>query len=627
MADGLDKPIMPKEEKKNLPEAIPVDDKGQPLPDPSENLSGYIVTSGVEHLKKTFASVETDDTVRETMEPPQQTNFFKKHRSGSRGYDYYGIPAGSIPKDANGIEPSPLSKLFAEAEVLEDDSQDVQPQPAAPIKQGKIETPKQRTMPTEVSDDPKDIFEKAGYHVLEDTVNAFKLAEARKDTDTPRLRDMYKTNTKVIFQSDADAQANGNKLDIEIPVEQATDVFTEPSQLTKVKTEITKKELKAKIRLEKQKAKIRRKNEKALRKLQLKAEKIKSKPITDKNKSKLQKLEIQIAELISKTAVYNDIHQKAQYDIAQKERIVNEQKAHEAELNAQKVLAEKAEAEEKAKLAAQQAEIEKQEAKKAEEKAKQAQADAEKKAQEVYEKAQEQRQEAEKAVELANKQKETAQQAAQLAAQEANKKLAEEREKLRLEKEESARLHAAEQAEINKELESQKAAAQQARMDVEKIKAELENMRRTAALALAQKQEAEEAARLAREEKAKLDEELAKQAEAERIRQEELAAKRAARKAREEAQKAETDKIRQERDLAIAKAKAEKELAIAKAKAEKEAAIAKAKAEKEAAIAKIQNAHKRESIPKVEPKDIFFTKPVPSELKINKENIVHRSKE
>ena len=124
MADGFDKPIMPpKEDKKKLPEAIPVDDKGQPLPDPSENLSGYIVTSGVEHLKKTFASVETDDDVRETMEPPQQTGFFKKHRSGARGYDYYGTPAGSIPKDANGVEPSPLSKLFSEAEVLEENAE------------------------------------------------------------------------------------------------------------------------------------------------------------------------------------------------------------------------------------------------------------------------------------------------------------------------------------------------------------------------------------------------------------------------------------------------------------------------------------------------------------------------
>ena len=79
MADGFDKPIMPKkEDKKSSPEAIPVDDKGQPLPDPSENLSGYIVTTGVENLKNTFASVEVDDGVRETMEPPQQMGFIKR---------------------------------------------------------------------------------------------------------------------------------------------------------------------------------------------------------------------------------------------------------------------------------------------------------------------------------------------------------------------------------------------------------------------------------------------------------------------------------------------------------------------------------------------------------------------
>ncbi len=623
MADGIDKPIMPKEDKQKLPEAIPVDDKGQPLPDPSENLSGYIVTSGVEHLKKTFASVETDDGVRETMEPPQQTGFFKKHRSGSRGYDYYGTPASSIPKDANGTEPSHLSKLFSEAEALEDSEEDKPVVTPTPIKQGKVSTPKQNTSTPVTSGDPKDVFERAGYTVLEDSVNAFKLADARRDDDTPRLRDMYKTNTKVIFQSEADAKVNGSKVENYTP--EAEELFAEPGKLTKAKSKIHKKELKAQIRLEKQKAKAKKKADKALRKLQLKAEKLKSKPLNEKTRSKLTAIEEKIASMINLPVItVTDSKTQKHLESVQKSNEQKKKAEKEAKLAVEKAQVEKAKAEQEAKLAAEKAQTEKEEAEKAVLEAQQAKSDAENLAKEAFQKAKEQSEEAAKIIELAKQQKESAQRAAQLAAQEANRKLLEEKERIRLAQQEEERALAQKRAENQQEIESQKAAAQQARLDAEKLKAELEEMRQAAALALAQKQEAEEATRIAREEKARLDAEAAARAEAERIRQEELAAKRAARKAREEVRKAETEKIRQERDEAIAKAKAEKEAAIAKAKADRDAAIAKAKAEKEAAIAKIHQSHKKDEDSS---KDVPITKPVNTDLKIDKNKMISNSTE
>ena len=128
-------------EQPQSPEAIPVDDKGQPLPDPSETLSGYIVPSEFDSLKKSFAQAEEDEDIKDTMEPPQRTNFFRKHKPGSRGYDYYGTPAGSIPNDSNGLEPSPLTKLFSEAEPFEfvpDEDEELPPElPEEPIFESK----------------------------------------------------------------------------------------------------------------------------------------------------------------------------------------------------------------------------------------------------------------------------------------------------------------------------------------------------------------------------------------------------------------------------------------------------------------------------------------------------------
>ena len=650
MADGFDKPIMPKKEgKQKSPEAIPVDDKGQPLPDPSESLSGYIVTTGVENLKNTFASVEVDEGVRETMEPPQQMGFIKRHLAANRGYSYYGTPASSIPKDANGVEPSPLSRLFSEAEVLNEEDANNPPEVvAAPIKQGKIATPKQSLQKNDDIATARSVFEKAGYHVLDDISDSFNLPDARKDSNTPRLRDMYQTNTKVIYQSEADTLANGNKTE-EVSAE-STGLFTEPTKLSRAKRKIEekqkKKEIKAQIRLEKQKAKARKKAEKEIRKAQLKAEKLIAKEMTEKEKAKLAKLEKIITDLSGKGATPKSqkdlisaqeakIQQKqaqAAVEEAQAQKKKAEQEAklaaekaqaekakaeQEAKLAAEKAQAEKAKAEQEAKLAAEKAQKEKEEAELAVLQAQQAKADAETVAKEAFKKAKEQSEEAARLIELAKKQKEDAQHAAERAAKEAQQKLQEEKERIRREQEENKQ----QQELARRELENQQAVARQARIDTEQLMAELEAMRKAAAAAIAQKEEAEKAALLAREEKARLDAEVQARAEAERLHQEELAAKRAARKAREEAHKEETEKIRIERDRAIAKARAEKDAAIAKAKAEKEAAIAKAKADKEAAIAKIQRSDKKDKAPA----DIPISKPIPSDLKIDKKTIVSNS--
>ena len=620
-------------EQPQSPEAIPVDDKGQPLPDPSETLSGYIVPGELDSLKKSFAQAEEDEDIKDTMEPPQRTNFFRKHKPGSRGYDYYGTPAGSIPNDSNGLEPSPLTKLFSEAEPFEfvpDEDEELPPElPEEPIFESKpIETPKQTSKDINSVSDARELFAQAGYRVVDDDP-VFTKKEIKRDENAPRLRDLYKTNTKVIFEAGQNGENIAEKVSTASSISESTaELFKENAKISRTKKRLQKKQerkaLRAQIKLEKKKARLQKKADKAAQKAKLKAEKQKA-----KNK----------AVGAVDTAVGNqDILGSAK------------QKRDEA--------------------AAEKAKLQKQEALAAAKKAKEEKERAQKEAADAAQKAKE---DAQRAIDEANRQKEEAQRAAKLAAKQAAEKLLEERERNRRQAQdaESERVKSEQQAlEAKQKLEEEKAKAQKAAEEAkkaleeaEKIKAELSAMKEAAAAALMQKQEAEEAAKKAREEKAKLDEEAKKRELEEKQRQEELAAKRAARLKREEARKAETEKIRMERDEAIAKAHAEKEAAIAKAKAERDAALAKAKAEKEAAIAKAKQASSSAAAKKTSksrdvysnsktadeikrkiaemesklsspPKDIYISetkrpaqkeKVLPPEFSISKENIISRS--
>lgn len=620
-------------EQPQSPEAIPVDDKGQPLPDPSETLSGYIVPGEFDSLKKSFAQAEEDEDIKDTMEPPQRTNFFRKHKPGSRGYDYYGTPAGSIPNDSNGLEPSPLTKLFSEAEPFEfvpDEDEELPPElPEEPIFESKpIETPKQTSKDINSVSDARELFAQAGYRVVDDDP-VFTKKEIKRDENAPRLRDLYKTNTKVIFEAGQNGENIAEKVSTASSISESTaELFKENAKISRTKKRLQKKQerkaLRAQIKLEKKKARLQKKADKAAQKARLKAEKQKA-----KNK----------AVGAVDTAVGNqDILGSAK------------QKRDEA--------------------AAEKAKLQKQEALAAAKKAKEEKERAQKEAADAAQKAKE---DAQRAIDEANRQKEEAQRAAKLAAKQAAEKLLEERERNRRQAQdaESERVKSEQQAlEAKQKLEEEKAKAQKAAEEAkkaleeaEKIKAELSAMKEAAAAALMQKQEAEEAAKKAREEKAKLDEEAKKRELEEKQRQEELAAKRAARLKREEARKAETEKIRMERDEAIAKAHAEKEAAIAKAKAERDAALAKAKAEKEAAIAKAKQASSSAAAKKTSksrdvysnsktadeikrkiaemesklsspPKDIYISetkrpaqkeKALPPEFSISKENIISRS--
>lgn len=266
MANSYENTIMPEKPEEQLkPDAIPVDDKGQPLPDPTESLSDYIEPKGVEALKKAYSEVEVDETVRETMEPPQRTSFLRKHKPGKRGYDYYGTPAGSVPNDSNGVKPSPLSELFSEAEALEPDFN------IDKIKEhvlnsneelGVVETPK-LDRNGKISGNPFEDESK------KDKDDFLKREEVVKDPNAPKFLDAYKesTNTRVIYQSDAQGDAGVSQTR---QTEDAGQIFAEHSHVTKAKKKISKREekkaIRAAIRAEKKKAKERRKAEKAARK-------------------------------------------------------------------------------------------------------------------------------------------------------------------------------------------------------------------------------------------------------------------------------------------------------------------------------------------------------------------------
>lgn len=591
-------------EKPLSPEAIPVDDKGQPLPDPSETLSGYIVPGELDSLKKSFAQAEEDEDIKDTMEPPQRTNFFRKHKPGSRGYDYYGTPAGSIPNDSNGLKPSPLTKLFAEAEpfdVVPDEDDELPPElPEEPIFEAKpVETPKQTSKDINSVSDARELFAQAGYRVVDDDP-VFTKKEVTRDESAPRLRDLYKTNTKVIFEAGQNGE-NIAKQENTAPVisENTAELFKEDSKISRTKKRLKKKQerkaLKAQIKLEKKKARLQKKADRAAQKAKLKAEKQKS-----KNK---------ISSSTDTQDIFGGVKSKTDETAAEKARLQK---------------------------------------------------------QEAIEVAKKAKEEAQRAIDEANRQKEEAQRAAKQAAEKLLEER--ERNLRQAQSAEVERVNSEKQAlNAKQKLEEEKAKAEEAAKEAkkaleeaEKIKAELSAMKEAAAAALIQKQEAEEAAQKAREEKARLDEEAKKRKLEEKQRQEELAAKRAARLKREEARKAETEKIRMERDEAIAKAHAEKEAAIAKAKAEKEAALAKAKAEKEAAIAKAKqeasltknNSKSKDiysnsktadeikrKIAEMEsklsaPKDIYISEnkrpiqkeePASPEFSISKENIISRS--
>ncbi len=638
-------------EQPQSPEAIPVDDKGQPLPDPSETLSGYIVPGELDSLKKSFAQAEEDEDIKDTMEPPQRTNFFRKHKPGSRGYDYYGTPAGSIPNDSNGLEPSPLTKLFSEAEPFEfvpDEDEELPPElPEEPIFESKpIETPKQTSKDINSVSDARELFAQAGYRVVDDDP-VFTKKEIKRDENAPRLRDLYKTNTKVIFEAGQNGENIAEKVSTASSISESTaELFKENAKISRTKKRLQKKQerkaLRAQIKLEKKKARLQKKADKAAQKAKLKAEKQKVK----------NKAVGAVDTAVGTQDILGNAKQKRDEAAAEKAKLQKQ----EALAAAKKAKEEKERAQKEAADAAQKAKEEKERAQK-----------------EAADAAQKAKEDAQRAIDEANRQKEEAQRAAKLAAKQAAEKLLEERERNRRQAQdaESERVKSEQQAlEAKQKLEEEKAKAQKAAEEAkkaleeaEKIKAELSAMKEAAAAALMQKQEAEEAAKKAREEKAKLDEEAKKRELEEKQRQEELAAKRAARLKREEARKAETEKIRMERDEAIAKAHAEKEAAIAKAKAERDAALAKAKAEKEAAIAKAKQASSSAAAKKTSksrdvysnsktadeikrkiaemesklsspPKDIYISetkrpaqkeKALPPEFSISKENIISRS--
>ncbi len=464
MANSYENTILPENPVGQIkPDAIPVDDKGQPLPDPTESLSSYIAPKGVEELKKTYAEVEVDEDVRKTMEPPQKTGIIRKHRPGKRGYDYYGTPAGSVPNDSNGLKPSPLSKLFSEAEALETDFD------LDEIRNHVLQHEHKENGEVKVVETPKlDIsaIKNADKADKKSDDELLKKPEVVKDPNAPKFLDMYKesTNTKVVYQSDEQENESVKPLRT---VEETQQLFAEHSQVTKAKKRISRREekkaLKAAIKAEKKAAKERRKAEKAARKAAKKA------------------------------ARDGKVSEEAPAITAPDDITVNEDE------NAAKA--------EEERIRNAIAETVKEEiSKKAEEAVEAAKAEGERLAAE--------KEEAEKQLEILNRQKEEAELEAQHAAQEAEKRIKKEKEALRKQKKETKAAQKEKEEAILKLGEEKAAAkkaekeAESARREVEKLKSELEEMRAAAARAIAQKNEAEEAARIAREGKAQFNGEI-----------------------------------------------------------------------------------------------------------------------
>lgn len=242
------------------PDAIPVDDKGQPLPDPTEDLSSYLAPKGIEELRKAYSAAEEDEDVKETMEPPQRANLMRRFKGSRKGYDFYGTPARNIPNDNNGIEISPLTELFSEAEALESDfdidkiKQHVLSKEPVPGSEFQVvETPKLSRREADAALQSADS--------KKDSDELLRRKEVIKDPNAPRFLDMYKesTNTKVIYQlNDDGTQSHKND-----SVSDNVEVLAEHSRVSKAKKRISKKEnkkaVKAQIKAEKAAAKARTK--------------------------------------------------------------------------------------------------------------------------------------------------------------------------------------------------------------------------------------------------------------------------------------------------------------------------------------------------------------------------------
>ena len=206
MADSYENTIMPERpDDTPQPDIIPVDDKGQPLPDPSEFLGSYVKTKNFNDLKNAYGAAEEDESVKETVEPAQPTGIFRKHRPGKRGYDYYGTPAKSIPNDSNGLSESPLANHFSAAEAIdpefiEDENGEAVPFEAEEpvVNMSTVMTPQQKSFQTAEE-------EIDGYNQMIQGRNdeIFKRVDVKKDKDAPSFLDMYKdsTNTNVIYQA------------------------------------------------------------------------------------------------------------------------------------------------------------------------------------------------------------------------------------------------------------------------------------------------------------------------------------------------------------------------------------------------------------------------------------------
>ena len=262
MASSYENTKMPEKPEITVkPDAIPVDDKGQPLPDPTEDLSSYLAPKGIEELRKAYSDVEEDEDVKETMEPPQRANLMRRFKGARKGYDFYGTPAKSIPNDNNGTKPSPLTELFSEAEALESDF-DIdkikehvlsnEPLPGSEFQV--VETPKLSRQETLAALQN----ENAGKSPDE----TLRRTEVIKDPDAPKFLEMYKksTNTRVIYQDGENGAKSGKSAS---DSENAEAVFAEHSRVSKAKKKISKKEnkkaVKAQIKAEKAAAKARAK--------------------------------------------------------------------------------------------------------------------------------------------------------------------------------------------------------------------------------------------------------------------------------------------------------------------------------------------------------------------------------
>ena len=486
MADSYENTKMPdRPEEEIQPDIIPVDDKGQPLPDPSEFLGSYIKPRSLDELQKAYGAAEEDETIKDTMEPVQPTSFFRKHRPGRRGYDYYGTPAGSIPNDSNGLSESPLSKHFTAAEAIdpeftEDENGEEIPfiQEEPQINMGKVVTPEQK--PFDTAEEENDGYNK----LLDSKKELFSKPEVKKDKDAPRIMDLYKDsmNTKVIYQAGQDEESSLGSLSRE----EATELFKQPQ--TKLSSRKLRREqrraLKEKRKLEKKKEKERRKAEKAAEKARKKAEKA-----AGKGKAPVQEI----------LADKNENNQKSAAEAKKAEEIRKSKEAEEKRIKAQEERRRK---------------------------------------QEEEKRIQQLRLEAKKTVEEAKKQLEK-EKAELMRSQQEKMKEQESRNSealKKLEEEKSAAQKAAQEA-------------KQAREEAERMKAELEKMKLQAENALRQKTAAEEAAKAERQERERLENEAKRREEAERRRREEFEKRRAEEnRKRAETQRLEAEKLKQQRE-------------------------------------------------------------------------------